>query len=84
MEKRGRVARQEFAEDGRGLMVRLTAAGRSAIERAAPGHVEKVQSYFFDLMSEDELGTLDIVFNRLLENLTREQANTPSISATSA
>jgi DNA-binding MarR family transcriptional regulator len=83
MEKRGLVARQECAEDGRGLMVQLTEAGRKAIERAAPGHVEKVQSYFFDLMSEDELGTLDIVFNRLLENLTREQGSRPPISRTS-
>ena len=32
MEKRGLVAREECAEDGRGLMVRLTDAGRQAIE----------------------------------------------------
>src|SRR5713101_4493314 len=38
MEKRGLVAREECAEDGRGLMVRLTDAGRKAIEEAAPGH----------------------------------------------
>jgi DNA-binding MarR family transcriptional regulator len=63
--------------------VQLTEAGRKAIERAAPGHVEKVQSYFFDLVSEDELRTLDIVFNRLLENLTREQGSRPPISRTS-
>src|SRR5213592_2161722 len=42
MEKRGLITREECAEDGRGLMVRLTAAGRQAIEKAAPAHVENV------------------------------------------
>src|SRR5437879_8484216 len=58
MEKRGLVIREECAEDGRGLMVRLTGAGRKAIEAAAPDHAEHVQRYFFDLMSKKELDTL--------------------------
>ena len=72
MEKRGLVAREECTEDGRGLMVRLTEAGRKAIEAAAPGHAENVQRYFFDLLSNDELETLAAVFDRLVENLDRE------------
>src|SRR5439155_25785131 len=48
MEKRGLVAREGCVEDGRGLMVRLTDAGRKAMEAAAPGHAENVQRYFFD------------------------------------
>ena len=75
MEKRGLVTREECAEDGRGLMVRLTEAGRKAIEGAAPQHVENVQRYFFDLLSEDELETLSRVFDRLLDNMIREKAN---------
>src|SRR3989442_14557272 len=39
MEKRGLVAREECAEDGRGAMVRVTVAGRAAIEGVAPGYV---------------------------------------------
>ena len=74
MEKRVLIAREECAEDGRGLMVRVTAAGRNAIEAAAPAHVENVQRYFFDLLSRDELDTLAAVFDRLLENLTRDNA----------
>jgi DNA-binding MarR family transcriptional regulator len=70
MEKRGLVAREECPEDGRGSMVRLTDAGRRAIEGAAPEHAETVQRYFFDLLSENELETLAGVFDRLLENLT--------------
>ena len=72
MEKRGLIAREECAEDGRGLMVRVTDAGRQAIEAAAPAHVENVQRYFFDLLSNDELETLAAVFDRLLNNLTRD------------
>jgi DNA-binding MarR family transcriptional regulator len=49
MEKRGLVVREECSEDARGLMVRLTDAGRKAIEGAAPEHAENVQRYFFDL-----------------------------------
>lgn len=73
MEKRGLVAREECAEDARGLMLRLTDAGRTAIEGAAPGHVENVQRYVFDLVSEEELETLAAVFSRLLENVTHEE-----------
>jgi DNA-binding MarR family transcriptional regulator len=70
MEKRGLVAREECSEDARGTMVRLTDAGRAAIEGAAPDHAESVQRHFFDLVSNDELETLASVFDRLLANLT--------------
>jgi DNA-binding MarR family transcriptional regulator len=69
MERRGLVARDECTEDGRGLMVRLTDAGRTAIEGAAPRHVENVQRGFFDLLSKDELETLARVFDRVLQNV---------------
>jgi DNA-binding MarR family transcriptional regulator len=71
MEKRGLVAREECSVDGRGLMVRLTEAGRNAIEGAAPGHAAATQHYFFDLLSDRELATLTEVFDRLLEHLRR-------------
>jgi DNA-binding MarR family transcriptional regulator len=73
MEQRGLIIREECAEDGRGLMVRVTNAGRSAMETAAPAHVENTRRYFFDLLSDDELETLTAVFDRLLENLTRQK-----------
>jgi DNA-binding MarR family transcriptional regulator len=69
MEKRGLVAREECEADARGLMVRLTKAGRKAIEGAAPNHAESVQRYFFDLLSDDELETLGAVFSRVLDNV---------------
>ena len=74
MERRGLVAREECAEDARGLMVRLTEAGRRAIQEAAPAHAEAVQRFFFDLLTKDEIETLAAVFDRVLENLKRENA----------
>ena len=71
MERRGLVAREECSEDGRGSMVRLTDTGRSAIEGAAPAHAETVRRYFFDRLSEEELGTLTAVFERLLAGMER-------------
>ncbi|MDQ1397558.1 MAG: hypothetical protein QOG64_2817 [Acidimicrobiaceae bacterium] len=78
MEKRGLVIREECAEDGRGLMVRLTDAGRKAIDGAAPRHVANVQRCFFDLLSKEELETLARVFDRVLEKVIREKAKDPS------
>ena len=74
MEKRGLIAREECAEDARGLMVRLTKSGRRAIEEAAPAHAEAVQRYFFDQLSNDEMETMAAVFDRILDNLKREDA----------
>jgi DNA-binding MarR family transcriptional regulator len=69
MEKRGLVVREECSEDARGAMVRVTDAGRAAIEGAAPGHVAATRRYFFDLLSEEEVGLLTTVFDRVLANL---------------
>jgi DNA-binding MarR family transcriptional regulator len=75
MAKRGLVTREECVEDGRGLMVQLTDAGRRAIEGAAPQHVENVQRYFFDVLSKEELETLSRVFDRLLDNVIRAKGH---------
>ncbi len=71
MQKRGLIAREDCEQDARGLMVRLTPAGRKAIQEAAPGHADTVQRYLFDLLSRDELNQLGSVFDRVLENLDR-------------
>jgi DNA-binding MarR family transcriptional regulator len=74
MEKRGLVVREECAEDGRGAMVRMTDAGRAAIEGAAPGHVAATRRYFFDFLSDDEVAALTAVLGRVLANLDRVTA----------
>jgi DNA-binding MarR family transcriptional regulator len=75
MDKRGLVAREECAEDARGAMVRLTAAGRAAIEDAAPGHVAATRRHFFDRLPNKEVDLLTAVFDRVLDNLVRDSAS---------
>ena len=58
MEKRGLIERTECAEDGRGQLVGVTAAGRAAIEAAAPAHVAAVRRLFLDALTEEQVDTL--------------------------
>ena len=69
MEHRGLVTREPCPDDARGSIVRLTPAGRSAIEAAAPNHVTTVRRFFLDPLSDDELDTLATLLDRLLAGL---------------
>jgi hypothetical protein len=69
MQRRGLVARQECPTDARGAFVVLTEAGRAAIERAAPAHVEMVRQLVFDGLSRDQLSALTAVSDRVLDRL---------------
>jgi DNA-binding MarR family transcriptional regulator len=69
MEKRGLVVREECASDARGSMVRLTDAGRAAIEAAAPDHVEAVRAYVFDKLTRAEQDQLAELMDRVLAGL---------------
>ena len=73
MEQRGLVAREDCPEDARGSMVRLTPAGRCAIEAAAPNHVTTVRRFFIDQLTDDEIDTLAELFGRLLAGLTNDE-----------
>jgi DNA-binding MarR family transcriptional regulator len=72
MEMRGLLVRKDCSTDARGLDVEITPAGRLAIERAAPGHVEFVRSHFFDLLSRDEQAALESVSGKILAALQSE------------
>ena len=76
MEQRRLVVREECSEDARGSMVRLTDAGRATVDGVAPEHSEAIRRYFFNALSSDELETLAVVFDRLLENLRTKQGVT--------
>jgi DNA-binding MarR family transcriptional regulator len=73
MEKRRFVAREDCEEDARGSMVRLTDAGRATVDGVAPEHSEAIRRYFFNALSSEELETLAVAFDRLLEHLHAEQ-----------
>ncbi|GAB2596926.1 MarR family winged helix-turn-helix transcriptional regulator [Kribbella endophytica] len=77
MEKRGLVVREECPSDARGSMVRITSAGRKAIEAAAPDHVDAVRTYLFDKLSREEQDQLAGLLDRVLSGLpTRELCRT--------
>lgn len=59
MQGRGLVDREECEDDGRGAWVVVTAAGRDAIRRAAPGHARLVRSLVFDDLSPADLEALE-------------------------
>ena len=69
MERRGLVERSECRDDGRGAWVVLTEQGRSAIERAAPGHAATVRRLIFDDLTPEELTVMTGVIDRVLTRL---------------
>ena len=75
MEQRGLIVREECVEDARGAMVRMTDAGRSAIEHAAPGHVAATRRHFFDHLSKKEVEQLTTVFDRVLAHLDADDGD---------
>jgi DNA-binding MarR family transcriptional regulator len=69
MEERGLLVRESCAEDARGMVARLTPAGREVIEKAAPGHVAAVRRFFIDQLSPEELDTMRTVADKVLARL---------------
>jgi DNA-binding MarR family transcriptional regulator len=69
MQRRGLVAREECAADGRGAYVALTDAGREAITAAAPRHVDTVRRMVFDHLDPHQLATFHQVNAAVLDHL---------------
>lgn len=82
MERRGLVERSECPEDGRGAFVSVTATGRAAIERAAPGHVAAVRRLFFDQLDERDTAALGVVVDKLLAGLDGPSAGVTARTST--
>ncbi|WP_337958245.1 MarR family winged helix-turn-helix transcriptional regulator [Mycolicibacterium septicum] len=71
MQKDGLISREPNPDDARSTMVRLLPAGRAAIEKAAPMHVEDVRRNFIDLLSPAELDMLAALNERVLRHLAK-------------
>jgi DNA-binding MarR family transcriptional regulator len=69
MAERGLVAREAAPEDGRGAYVVLTAAGREAIEEAAPAHVELVRRLLFEGLTAADVRTLEAIAGSVVRRL---------------
>lgn len=72
MADRGLVTKRPSPVDRRGAVVVVTAAGRRAIEAAAPGHVDDVRRLFVDHVTPDELDVIAAVAERVLAALDAE------------
>lgn len=69
LEQRGWVRREPTPEDGRGVALALTAAGRRLVEAAAPRHVDSVRGNFIDLLTDDQLSSLHDAFAQVRAHL---------------
>lgn len=69
MRGRGLVARHGSGDDRRGATVALTDAGVSALETAAPGHVELVRETVFEGLAPAQLRAFGEVLETMLERL---------------
>jgi DNA-binding MarR family transcriptional regulator len=72
MEQRGLIEKVRCPTDLRGWFVALTDIGRAAIAAAAPAHVAVVRRHFVDLLTPEQLATLDTIARTVLENLPRD------------
>jgi DNA-binding MarR family transcriptional regulator len=69
MQRRGLIMREDCATDARGAFAVITEAGRTAIERAAPAHVDTVRQLVFDGLGHDHLIALTEITARVLDRL---------------
>jgi DNA-binding MarR family transcriptional regulator len=69
MESRGLVKRMPCPTDKRGALVVMTAAGRRAIDRAAPHHVSHVREVFIDALTPAQLDALTEISDTVLARL---------------
>lgn len=69
MQKDGLVSREPNPDDARSTMVSLLPAGLSAIEKAAPRHVEDVRRNFVSLFTPAELDLIATLNERILHHL---------------
>lgn len=70
------VSREECEDDRRGLWAILTPIGAAALESARDGHYRDIETWFFDLMDEDEIPVMARVMSRIDDRLNsnRQQA----------
>jgi DNA-binding MarR family transcriptional regulator len=69
----GLVSRQASDSDRRVMLAVLTDRGRTALERAAPLHVESVQRRIFDRLDHTQVTVLAQIFSEIGSGLDAEQ-----------
>ena len=69
MEGAGYLERILSPEDGRGILAKMTEAGRALLERAAHVHVTGVRANLVDLVSDDDFAALGRAMNAVADHL---------------
>jgi DNA-binding MarR family transcriptional regulator len=77
LEEEGLVERLPDPNDGRGVLVRMTRAGRAALRSAAVVHIAGIEREFTSKLSDVEAETLARVFSRLQNERTTEPGSVP-------
>lgn len=73
LEEAGWVRRESCATDRRGQIAVLTDVGFSALEAAAPGHVEGVRQHLFDRLSRAQVRQLGEICEAITRHLQRDE-----------
>jgi DNA-binding MarR family transcriptional regulator len=79
LERRGWVSRRPDPADGRFTLAELTAAGRTVVFEAAPGHVEAVNRLVFDVLTSSQARQLRTIADRILHAINTEADLMPQI-----
>ena len=77
LESLGWIRREACQTDRRGAFAVLTDEGFSALEAAAPVHVEGVRTHLFDQLDVEQLEELRRISERVLEHLVAVKGSSP-------
>jgi DNA-binding MarR family transcriptional regulator len=72
LEEAGWVRREPCPTDKRGALAVMTDEGFSAIEAAAPGHVEGVRRHVFDVLSPEQVRQLGEISAAIRDGLLKD------------
>ena len=75
MEEAGWIRRESCPTDRRGALAVLTDEGFAALAAAAPGHVEGVRAHLFDLLTPDEVASLESISGKVVAHLEQLRAS---------
>ncbi|MCU1527153.1 MAG: hypothetical protein JWP75_916 [Frondihabitans sp.] len=71
LEKAGLVERVSSVTDNRGVVARLTPAGRDRVRETLPGHVDLVRKNFVDLLGPREVASVRTSLEKVVRQLRR-------------
>jgi DNA-binding MarR family transcriptional regulator len=91
MENAGLVERHPSPDDDRGVILKITDAGRERLAKALPGHVAELQELLFKPLSGPDVSSLAALLEPVLEHMraspprsatpSRRKAHAPNTSA---